>query len=166
MKLNLKQITISGILGAVSIVLGMTPIGRIPMPTGVAATIMHIPAILGGIWEGPLVGGLVGLIFGLFSFLIPSNPLFADPLVSIFPRLLIGPAAFYIFRLTRRESLAAVGGTATNTIGVLGMAALRGHLPWQATLPIAAGHGIPEIIVAVIIVVVLSRALSNHVKTG
>ncbi len=66
---------IIGVLGAISIILGMTPLGFIPVgPT--RATIMHIPVIIGGaIMEGPLVGGIVGLIFGLFSmFQAYTNP--------------------------------------------------------------------------------------------
>ena len=72
--INVRKLTIIGVLGAISTVLGMTPLGFIPVgPT--RATIMHIPVIIGAIMEGPVVGGFVGLIFGLFSiFQAITNP--------------------------------------------------------------------------------------------
>src|ERR687890_2103418 len=82
--LNVRQIVIAGILGGIAIFLGYTRLGFIPVPNlAGAATIMHIPAIIGGALEGPLVGLLVGLIFGVFSWLDPLAPPLANPLVSI-----------------------------------------------------------------------------------
>jgi Predicted membrane protein len=63
---TVRHMAVTGMLGAISVVLGMTPLGFIPVgPTN--ATIMHIPVIIGAIVEGPIVGMLVGLIFGIFS---------------------------------------------------------------------------------------------------
>jgi uncharacterized membrane protein len=101
--LNVRKMAIVGILGSISIILGMTPLGFIPVgPT--RATIMHIPVIIGAIVEGPVVGGIVGLIFGLFSvFQAVTNPtpvsfVFLNPLVSIVPRVLIGITSFYVYK--------------------------------------------------------------------
>lgn len=101
--LNIRKLTLIGILGAVSIVLGLTPLGFIPIgPT--RATIMHIPVIIGALMGGPLVGGFVGLIFGLFSiFQNTTNPtpisfVFINPLVSVVPRVLIGITTYYVYR--------------------------------------------------------------------
>lgn len=101
-RLDLRKIVIIGVLGAISIVLGMTPIGFIPIgPT--RATIMHIPVIIGAIMEGPIVGGFIGLIFGLFSiYQALTNPtpvsfVFLNPLVSVIPRILIGIVAYYVY---------------------------------------------------------------------
>lgn len=78
-----RTLTVSGLLGALSIMLGMTPLGFIPVPTAAGhATIMHIPVILGAVLEGPRVGALTGLIFGLHSFMRATSPLFADPLIA------------------------------------------------------------------------------------
>ncbi len=141
-----------------SVVLAVSPIGRIPVPwTGMMATTMHLPAIVGGILEGPVVGAAVGLIFGLYSFLFPSAPFFKDPLVAIVPRLFIGAVAAWVFRLTKRAEWAAVAGTATNTLGVLGMLGVRGYLPWKALGAIAVTHGIPEIVLAVVVVGLFHR---------
>jgi uncharacterized membrane protein len=102
-KLNVRKMTIIGVLGGISAVLGMTPLGFIPVgPT--RATIMHIPVIIGAITEGPIVGGLVGLIFGLFSiFQAVTNPtpvsfVFLNPLVSVVPRVLIGIISHYVYK--------------------------------------------------------------------
>jgi len=88
--LSAGSIALAGILSAVTMLLGWTQIGFIPVPTPAArATILHIPAILAGILGGPVVGLLVGAIFGIFSFVLASIPLFKDPLVAIIPRLFI-----------------------------------------------------------------------------
>lgn len=104
---NIRKMAIVGVLGAISAVLGMTPIGFIPVgPTN--ATIMHIPVIIGAIVEGPIVGMLVGLIFGIFSLIraitTPTviSPVFYNPLVSILPRVLIGLVSYYTFVAVRK----------------------------------------------------------------
>lgn len=155
-----RTLTVAGLLGAVSIVLGVTPLGFIPVPTAAGhATIMHVPAILGGVLEGPLAGALTGLIFGLYSFMQAGNALFADPMIAVLPRILIGVVAYGVYRLTGSDALAAVFGTVTNTAGVLGLAVLKGYLAGPVAWSIALMHGIPEIIVAVAITVVVSRTL-------
>lgn len=155
-----RTLTVSGLLGALSIVLGITPLGFIPVPTAAGhATIMHVPAILGAVLEGPMVGALTGLIFGLHSFLRAGSAIFADPLIAIGPRILIGIVTYGVYRLTRSEALAAVFGTVTNTAGVMGLAVLRGYIPAAVAWGIVISHGIPEVIIAVVITVIASRAL-------
>ncbi|MDD4146302.1 MAG: ECF transporter S component [Clostridia bacterium] len=168
MKLTTRSIVITGMLGALTIVLGATGLGLIPVPTPAGrATILHIPVILAGILEGPVVGAFVGLIFGLYSFLTAPSALAADPLISVVPRFFIGVVAYYVYRLGGkniywRSALAAIAGTLTNTVGFLGMAVVRGYLPsWQVALGLATLHGVPEIILAVIIVVVLVKAFQK-----
>lgn len=99
---NVRRMTVIGVLGAISIVLGMTPLGFIPVgPT--RATIMHIPVIIGAIMEGPVVGVIIGLIFGGFSiFQAVTNPtpvsiVFYNPMVSIVPRVLMGFTTYYAY---------------------------------------------------------------------
>lgn len=154
--LSVRKIVISGILAAIAILLGVTRIGFIPMPTGVNATIMHVPAIIGAVVAGPVVGAIIGTIFGIFSFLNATVPLFKDPLVAIVPRIFIGVTAFYAYWALRHNQwlgigAAAVVGTATNTILVLGLAVARGYLPAGVAWTVGLTHGIPEIIVAAII---------------
>jgi uncharacterized membrane protein len=166
--LSVRKIVMSGILGAIAILLGVTGLGFIPVPTPAAhATIMHVPAIIGGVVEGPAVGAIVGFIFGLFSFLRATTPLFADPLVAILPRIFIGITAFLVYVPLRKVNealalvVAAVVGTATNTILVLGMATVRGYLPGNVSVALGITHGVPEIVVAAIIVLAVGLGLKR-----
>ncbi len=54
-------------LSGISIFLGLTGLGFINIPP-VKATIMHIPVIIGAIIEGPIVGGLIGLVFWIIFY--------------------------------------------------------------------------------------------------
>lgn len=138
-RLSTRKIAIAGIMSAFSILLSLIPsLGYIVVPlTPITITTMHIPVIVAAILEGPVVGGFVGLIFGLSSMYtaatifagLPTAFVFLNPLVSVFPRILIGIAAHYAYagmnKLTRKKGVSAVtgaiAGTLTNTIGVLGM---------------------------------------------
>jgi uncharacterized membrane protein len=213
-KLTARRIAVAGVLAAISILLILAPVGGfVPVPTPAGnATTLHIPAIIGGILEGWPVGGLIGLVFGLGSFLRAEIPLFKDPLVAILPRIFIGITPYFAYRglrKARREwvtgfsillaalglvfsyqvaganmaygvliavlalaaggalayavwreraevaaiAVAAAVGTLTNTVGVLTMAVVRGYLSADVALGIGILHGIPEIVVAVIITV-------------
>lgn len=105
--MSTRKLTIIGMLGGISAILGLTPLGFIPIGPA-NATIMHIPVIIGAIIEGPVVGALVGLIFGIFSIIraitAPTvlSPLFYNPLVSVLPRILIGITAYYSYTLFKR----------------------------------------------------------------
>lgn len=133
-KIDVKKMAVVGILSAISIILSLTPIGNIPIGA-LNITTMHIPVIIGAILEGPVVGIIIGLIFGVTSLVraltMPTltNFVLLNPLVSIFPRILIGIVAYYVFKIvlkaSKKVSIAswASGITASlvNTIGVLGM---------------------------------------------
>ena len=166
-----RAVVTTGILSAIAILLGVTQWGFIPFPTGVQATIMHIPAIIGGIVIGWPGGALIGLIFGIFSFLWSTVPLFKDPLVSILPRIFIGITAYLAYVGLRRFDdtaaliVSATVGTLTNSVLVLGMAVLRQYMPPELALTILIANGIPEVIVAAIIVVAVVKAL-NAVRGG
>lgn len=169
MKVSTRKMAVAGLLGAVSIAMGLIPgIGFIPVPTPAgAATIMHIPAIIGGVAEGPGVGLFVGFIFGLMSLLRATTPLFADPLVAILPRLFIGVSAYFAFVGLRRFGLtpgligAAVAGTLTNTVLVLTMLVLRGYIPAEVGVTLGLLHGTPEVVIGSIIVVAVGLGLSR-----
>jgi len=171
MKLTTRDIVVAGMLGAISIILGASGLGLIPVPTAAGkVTIMHVPVILGTVLEGPVVGVLIGLIFGIFSFLRATNAIFADPLVAILPRLLIAVITYLVYTGTRRLNknlayiIAGIVGSLTNTVFVLGMAVIRGYLPQEAAVSVGIIHGIPEAIVAAILVVSISRAIRVYLK--
>jgi uncharacterized membrane protein len=183
--LNTRQIAVIGMLSSISIVLGITGYGFIPLPIA-KATIMHIPVIIGAILEGPVVGGMVGLIFGLFSiFQNMSNPnllsfAFMNPLVSVLPRILIAITAYYCYKLAAGKSkalgigLGAAVGSLTNTVGVLGMiyllyaaryAEVKGiaaNTAGKVIFGIALGNGLPEAVVAAVITIPVVMAIMKR----
>ena len=160
-------IVVSGLLAAIQILLGLTGLGFIPLPTGVNATILHIPAIIAGVLEGPIAGVAVGLIFGIFSFLRATNPAFADPLVAIVPRLFPGLVAWLVFWALRRANLAVAAavagalGTLTNTVLVLTMAVARGYFTPEFAGTVALTNAPGELIVAAIITAAVVVAIAG-----
>jgi uncharacterized membrane protein len=163
--LDVRQIVIAGILGGIAIFLGATQLGFIPVPNIAGnATIMHVPAIIGGALEGPVVGLITGAIFGVFSFIQADNPIFTNPLVSILPRLFIGIVAWAVFVGLRRWSVdlaaatAGVVGSLANTVGVLTMAVLLGFLP-LALIPTIVPQAIAEAILAAVVTVIVVRGV-------
>ncbi len=168
---TVRTVVVSGVLAAIQLALGITGIGFIPLPTGVNATILHIPAILAGVMEGRIAGLAVGGIFGLFSFLRATTPLFQNPLIAFGPRLLIGVVAFFVYRALRPfnevVALLAAGalGTLTNTALVLGLAVvLTGpngvpYLPANVAWTVAGTNGVPEAIVGAIITLAVGLAV-------
>ena len=168
---SVRKIVISGVLAAIAILLGVTRLGFIPVPNiSGNATIMHVPAIIGGVMEGWAVGGIVGTIFGIFSFLQATTPLFKDPLVAILPRIFIGITAYFTYAGLKKANeylaliVAAVVGTLTNTVLVLGMAVIRGYLPLAAIPPIIP-QAVAELIIAAIITVAVVAAW-KRIETG
>ena len=169
--LSTREIVIAGVIGGVALFLGATRLGFIPVPIPFIgnATIMHIPAILGGALEGPVVGLLTGAIFGIFSFLYADVPLFKDPVVAILPRLLIGVVAWAVFAGLRRFSvdLASVAagllGSLTNSVGVLGLGLVLPFGQQSYLTPALVVASLPQVIaeavLAAIVTVVLVRGV-------
>ncbi len=169
--LSTREIVIAGVIGGVALFLGATRLGFIPVPVPFIgnATIMHIPAIVGGALEGPVVGALAGLIFGIFSFLYADVPIFKDPIIAILPRLLIGVVAWAVFVSLRRWSvdLASVAagllGSLTNSAGVLvlGLVLPLGQQSYLTPALVAASipQVIAEAILAAVVTVVLVRGV-------
>ena len=169
--LSSREIVIAGVIGGVALFLGATRLGFIPVPIPFIgnATVMHIPAILGGAMEGPVVGLLAGAIFGIFSFLYTDVPIFKDPIVAILPRLLIGVVAWAVFVGLRRWSvdLASVGagllGSLTNSVGVLGLGLILplGQQSYLTPALVVASipQAIAEAVLAAVVTVVLVRGV-------
>jgi len=165
-----RKVVVAGVLGAISALLGWTRLGFIPWFSGASLTIMHVPAIIGAVLEGPWVGAAIGLIFGGFSMLqaaiAPNGPTdvwFTNPILAILPRLAIGPVAWLVHRLLQRwpaPSLIAAGvvGSVTNTVLVLAVIGVLGHLPWAALPPIALVNGLPEAAASAVITLAVVAA--------
>jgi uncharacterized membrane protein len=186
---RVQKIAMTGVLSALVIVLGLTGIGFVTIPP-VAITVMHVPVIIGAILEGPVVGFAIGLLFGIFSLIQAAirgtEPMFLNPLVSILPRLFIGPVAWLVYRAISGKAASGAGtketprrpvieiiamatsafaGTLTNTILVLSAFGLFKYLPWSALPPIVLVNSPLEIVFAIVIVIAVVSAW-NHVPLG
>ncbi|MCC0647605.1 ECF transporter S component [Clostridioides sp. ZZV15-6598] len=187
-KVNVRKMTIIGVLSAISIMLSMTPLGFIPVgPT--KATIMHIPVIIGAIMEGPIVGAAIGFIFGVSSLLNAIiNPtvtsfVFINPLVSILPRVMIGILAYYVYQLIIKATnkvyisglITGAVGSLLNTAGVLGMiyvlyadkylqAMGQNGSAGKVIMALAAANGVPEAIVGALVVAAVAAVLKKSKK--
>ncbi len=133
-KANLNfKIAITGIFSALAVIFTVTPIGYITIGV-VGLTIVHIPVILAAILGGPVAGICTGFIFGITSLIkagvVPQglNPLFFNPLISVFPRVLFSIAVYGIFKLLDMipkmpkfisASIAAAAGTLIHTFLVM-----------------------------------------------
>ncbi len=173
MRLSTHDLAVAGVFGALSIVLSFTPLGLIPLPNPTeAATSLHLPAIIAGILSGPAVGGLVGLVLAISSWIRYSATFitFADGnllvalLAAFLPRVLIGVLAYYAYRPLRRWPALAAGvaglvGTLTNTFGVLGLLIWLGTMPAEL-LAIVFSMNVPiEIILALVVTIPAAAAL-------
>ena len=169
--INTRKIVVAGVLGAIAIVLGVTQWGFIPVPNvSGRATIMHVPAIIGAVLEGPVVGMLAGLIFGVFSMLQDTTGLFTNPLISVVPRILIGLTSWLTYRALAKTNVdlaaaaAGVVGTLTNTILVVGGLVTFGLIP-AAAIPTIVPQAIAEVVIAAVLTPLVARGV-NLVRSG
>ena len=133
-----------GLLTALIILFGLTPIGYIPTGLGFNITFLSIPVALGAVLMGPSAGAFLGLIFGLTSVyqgvtgMDPAGPAlfssnaFGATFMCLAPRilmgLLVGLIAMLLVNLCKRSVLgeivtyAIVAGSASflNTLMFLG----------------------------------------------
>ena len=172
--MTVRQLVITGLLGGITALLGLTGYGFIHL-IYMKATILHIPTIIGGIVEGPRVGMMTGLIFGCFSLfqniVAPTlmSIVFLNPLISVLPRVLLGLIAYLVYRAMPgaqavKIAVSALVTSMMNTIMVMGLtyilyakefAEMR-HVPLDQVVNIIIGiciaNGIPEAIGAAVIV--------------
>jgi uncharacterized membrane protein len=162
-----RVVAISGVMSAITVLLVITPLGLVPWFSGASLTVMQVPVIIAAILEGPIAGLIVGAIFGISSLLRAAvapngvfDPIFVNPVVSILPRLLIGPVSYLVYKVLKgKESaprigaaaiLASVAGCLTNTCLVLPLLKLFADLAhiagltWLVVGSIAVVNGLPE----------------------
>lgn len=188
--LSVRQITMIGMMSAISIFLGLTGLGFIPIPP-VRATIMHIPVIIGSIVEGPIVGSFVGLVFGLFSMYQnftapgPTSFIFWNPIIALVPRILIGLVAYYVYTFLKNKiknrglsiGIAALCATLVNTVGVLSLTYLFYLERYSTAIGISSStagkaiallgltNGIPEAIISAVISIPVILAIFKIKKS-
>jgi uncharacterized membrane protein len=165
-----RKIVVAGIMAAISCFLGLTRWGFIPWFAGASLTIMQVPVIIGAVLEGPIVGAVIGLIFGVFSLIQaaiapngPSDVIFTNPLISVLPRLFIGPVAWLLWNWLKKWPIAGlilsgIGGSLTNSILVLGAIGLFGLAPWPLILSIFLANSLAEAGLSAILVLAVISA--------
>ena len=130
--ITIRELTIIGLLAGITIALGVSGYGIIPLgPLNV--TTLHVPTLIGAIVEGPKVGAFVGFIFGCYSLwqniTAPNilSPLFINPIISVLPRILFPVLAYLVYLLLwkapqgPRILVSAFMGTVFHTIMVMGL---------------------------------------------
>ena len=188
--IRVRKIAVTGVLSSLIIVLGITGTGFIRIPP-FSLTIMHVPVIIGAILEGPVAGFAIGLLFGIFSLMqtaiLPGTEIaFLNPLISILPRLFIGPAAWLAYRAIAGKAVSggepetaprraviesaaiavsAFAGTLTNTALVLGAIGLFKYYPWDA-LFLSASNFLVEAPFAVVITLAVVSAWKRIAPGG
>ena len=185
--ITIRELTSIGLLAGITIALGLSGYGIIPLgPLNV--TTLHVPTLIGAIVEGPKVGGFVGFIFGCYSLwqniTAPNilSPLFINPIISVLPRVLFPILAYLVYLVLwkvpqgPRIIVTAFMGTIFHTIMVMGlifllyadMFALKMNLsPDQvlgSILFLSATHGIPEAVFAAVIVTPVAMALRKVLR--
>lgn len=136
-----RVLTTTAVLAAICLLLGLTPIGYIPIPP-IEITLMCVPVIIGTIMLGLRSGLILGFIFGLTSlltifirpsllsqFLFSLNPLKTIMLVFI-PRMVIPITTWLVYKAFNKDTkvranvatgVAAFIGSMTNTVLFLGV---------------------------------------------
>lgn len=144
---QIKKMTTMAMLMGIMIIMGLTPLGSIPLPF-MKATTTHIPVIMAAILYGWKTGAIFGLGFGVVSVirstLMPNLTSFAfSPfvpipssdsgswkalLIAFVPRICIGLFAAACYKLLSGHTskkvcymVCGVIGSITNTVLVLGM---------------------------------------------
>lgn len=185
---KLQKQLIAVVFVAILILQSFVPwLGYIPFGALGNVTIVHITVIIAGILLGPLYGSIIGAVWGILSIVVTVTqpnlltPVFINPMVSLFPRILVGLFSALIFNglrkrinLNWRLIVTAIAGTLTNTGFVLLSILLFASNAFASALGISesavavafiASLGLNfvfEIIVAVIIVPIVSRALLRY----
>ena len=127
-----KNMVANALLCGITVLLGFTPLGMIPLPI-VNATTTHLPVLIATLYLGHKNGLVVATCFGLVSFIralqqpIGLAIFFVNPLIAILPGLSIPLIAFAVYKLSKKLTkttpafvLASFFGSLANTVFTLG----------------------------------------------
>lgn len=172
-KFSTKELTLVGMMIAITAILAWTPLGLIPLPL-ISASTLQIPTIIIAIIAGPFLGGITGAAMGILTLIravtSPSgvlDPYFINPIISVLPRVLIGISAGYAFlglqKLTGKRkvsyAISAVIGSFVNTAGVLGLL----YSIYLKSLTEALGEGVGTIFLGIVATSGIGEAVASAV---
>lgn len=197
---QIQKLTILALFLAIEIILLVTPLGYLRIGV-LSATLMHIPVIVCACTMGVKYGVFMGVVFGVTSVInatmAPTVTSFVfspfvtiggmsggwqSLIVALVPRVLIGLVSGLIYQWFTKKGktkslsagLAAFGGTAINTIGVLGLIIVFYSSSYAEAIGVAqdaliAAFGtvvltntIPEIVLAIACNMAIVKALGNR----
>lgn len=112
-----RDFVLLALFTAIVFVLGLTPLGMVPLGF-IKATTLHIPVVIGCLLLGPRYGAILGAMFGLVSFLSNTmspaalsfafSPLIPVPgtasgtplalVICFVPRILVGTVPWFVYR--------------------------------------------------------------------
>lgn len=133
MNTKVRTVALTAILAAVTLVLGLTPIGIITIPGFIEITIMCIPVIIGALTLGVKPGIALGALFAVCSIItaITRSPLGAilmdinitgTLITLIVPRVLVPVITCIVYRTLPakkpnvKTAVASACGSLTNTV--------------------------------------------------
>lgn len=160
-----NKLTQTSVLAGICIMLTATGLGFIKTPL-LSVTFVHLPVILGVLLIGKKEGLILGLVFGLCSLFFhlitptPTSFVFYNPMVSIFPRVMIPVMVILTAKITKdmkrdfRVVICTLVGSLTTTVLVLSMIFVIYASPYAGAL------GIPQ---SAVLGVLLTTALTNGV---
>lgn len=133
--LQTRRLALIGIFTAIIIIMSMTPWLGFLQIGPIQGTTLHIPVIILSIVEGPVVGGILGFMFGAVSMIKAfSNPtpfsfMFMNPIIAIIPRVLIGVITGWAYQTLKGKkgvkkvsiAISSAIGSIINTVFVLGL---------------------------------------------
>ncbi|MCL1807546.1 MAG: ECF transporter S component [Oscillospiraceae bacterium] len=142
-----RILTQFSILLALEVIVCFTPLGSIPIPGLMPATLMYLPVVVAAMMLGVKAGALMGFFSGLFSFIVwslmPPNPIVAFIFTPVYsgdnffpgnagslvicfvPRILVGVVAGVVFHfLSKRKAPLAVSCALSGLLGSLTATAL------------------------------------------
>ncbi|MCO7176285.1 ECF transporter S component [Sporolactobacillus kofuensis] len=160
------RLVIIAIFSAIILLQNILPfLGYIPMGA-FSLTIIHITVIIVALVLGPVEGAIIGGVWGMTTFIraftFPSSPIapivFTNPLISVLPRVLVGIVAGSLYLAlnktkisrTASMSIAALFGSLTNTILVLGLIFLFYRTPYANFLQIDVSKLLPALLTVVL----------------
>lgn len=123
-----KELVFTALFMGIVFVMSMFKnLGFIDIGPFVSVTVIHIPVIIGAIYLGTRGGSFIGLAFGVASFINSMSspaifaPVFANPVVSVLPRIAFGMMIYPIYKLfsklfKNKKSVAYAFTAATTTL--------------------------------------------------
>ena len=179
-----KKLVLNGTLAAICVILGLTPIGYIPIGV-IQITLLCLPVAVGTLTLGLKSGLFLGFIFGATSLyqlltapsalavILMSDPMFWVKMIPItfIPRLLVPVTTYFVYKAMAKNDkhkylsliVSSVVASLTNTVFYLGMLLLL-FSNWQVITLVLVGtivltNGLPEALFMGIICPPIVKAL-------